>query len=151
MQIAKGQGGCIKDYRWICRRSDSGILQCDRIQPCTACSLHQIAGMCQYDLTETERQPILQAEALKEKDKAIASLRNELQLLQSQPRVKMEPRDDDLAMDPSHRLPMASIASSRPVNVRQRRYQGSMLNDSIYFGTPGTTSVVEEVRIFLSG
>ncbi|KAL9007012.1 MAG: hypothetical protein Q9188_000216 [Gyalolechia gomerana] len=100
--------------------------------------------MCQYDLTETERQPILQAEALKEKDKAIASLRNELQLLQSQPRVKMEPRDDDLAMDPSHRLPMASIASSRPVNVRQRRYQGSMLNDSIYFGTPGTISVVEE-------
>ncbi|KAL8939534.1 MAG: hypothetical protein Q9211_002699, partial [Gyalolechia sp. 1 TL-2023] len=100
--------------------------------------------MCQYDLTETERQPILQAEALKEKDKAIASLRNELQLLQGQPRIKMEPRDDDLAMDPSHRFPVASTASSRPVNVHQRRYQGSMLNDSIYFGTPGTTAVVEE-------
>ncbi|KAL8942820.1 MAG: hypothetical protein Q9216_001435 [Gyalolechia sp. 2 TL-2023] len=127
-----------------CNPCRSRKVKCDRIQPCTACSLHQIAGMCQYDLTETERQPILQAEALKEKDKAIASLRSELQLLQSQPRVKMEPRDDDLAMDPSHRNPMASIASSRPVNARQRRYQASMLNDSVYFGTPGTTSVVEE-------
>ncbi|KAI4183645.1 MAG: hypothetical protein L6R41_005281 [Letrouitia leprolyta] len=102
--------------------------------------------MCQYDLTETERQPILQAEALKEKDKAIASLRNELQLLQGQPRIKMEPRDDDLVMNPPQRTPMASIASLRPSNIRQRRYQGSMLNDSIYFGSPGTTNVVEEVR-----
>ncbi|KAL8839395.1 MAG: hypothetical protein Q9170_001789 [Blastenia crenularia] len=103
--------------------------------------------MCQYDLTETERQPILQAEALKEKDKAIASLRNELQLLQGQPRVKMEPHDDDLAADNPHRIRMASIAPTRPASIRQRRYQGSMLNDSIYFGTPGTTSVVEEVRL----
>ncbi|KAL9604280.1 MAG: hypothetical protein Q9219_000678 [cf. Caloplaca sp. 3 TL-2023] len=100
--------------------------------------------MCQYDLTETERQPILQAEALKEKDKAIASLRNELQLLQGQPRVKMEPRDDDISMDSSHRIPVAAIAPTRPVNIRQRHYQGGMLNDSIYFGTPGSLSVVEE-------
>ena len=128
------------------RRPDRRLLQCDRIQPCTACSLHQIAGMCQYDLTEAERQPILQAEALKEKDKAIASLRNELQLLQGQPRVKMEPRDDDFPMDSPHRMPMASIAPTRPANIRQRHYQGGMPNDSIYFGTPAMTSVVEEVR-----
>ncbi|KAL8712728.1 MAG: hypothetical protein Q9225_006882 [Loekoesia sp. 1 TL-2023] len=127
-----------------CNPCRSRKVKCDRIQPCTACSLHQIAGMCQYDLTETERQPILQAEALKEKDKAIASLRNELQLLQGQPRVKLEPREDDLSMENPHRMPVASIAPTRPANIRQRRYQGVILNDSIYFGTPGTTNVVEE-------
>lgn len=52
--------------------------QCDRVQPCTACSLHQIAHECAYDLTEQERQPILQAEALRQKDKEIERLRNEL-------------------------------------------------------------------------
>lgn len=52
--------------------------QCDRVQPCTACSLHQIAHECTYDLTEQERHPILQAEALRNKDKEIERLRNEL-------------------------------------------------------------------------
>ncbi|KAL8695088.1 MAG: hypothetical protein Q9218_000366 [Villophora microphyllina] len=118
--------------------------QCDRIQPCTACSLHQIAGICQYDLTETERQPILQAEALKEKDKAIAHLRNELQLLQSQAHIKMEPRDDDLTISSNQRMPVQHITPTRPSNIRQRRYRGGMLNDSIYFGAPGTGSVMEE-------
>ncbi|KAL8638997.1 MAG: hypothetical protein Q9228_003902 [Teloschistes exilis] len=87
---------------------------------------------------ETERQPILQAEALKEKDKAIAHLRNELQLLQSQPHVKMEPRDDDLSINSHLRMPVP------PSAIRQRRHRGVMLNDSIYFGAPATSSVMEE-------
>ncbi|KAL8729663.1 MAG: hypothetical protein Q9166_004612 [cf. Caloplaca sp. 2 TL-2023] len=91
-----------------------------------------------------ERQPILQAEALKEKDKVIAHLRQDLQQLQSQPHVKMEPRDDDLSINSPHRIPASSVAPTRPLNIRQRHFQGSMLNDSIYFGTPGTTSIVEE-------
>ncbi|KAL8652778.1 MAG: hypothetical protein Q9226_004121, partial [Calogaya cf. arnoldii] len=93
---------------------------------------------------ETERQPILQAEALKEKDKVIAHLRHDLQQLQGQPHIKTEPRDDDLPMNGLHRVPTSSMAPTRPLNIRQRRFQGGMLNDSIYFGTPGTPGVVEE-------
>ncbi|KAL8766151.1 MAG: hypothetical protein Q9209_006991 [Squamulea sp. 1 TL-2023] len=89
-----------------------------------------------------QREPT--AEALKEKDKVIAHLRHDLQQLQGQPHIKMEPRDDDLPTDSSHRISTSLIAPTRPVNIRQRRFQGGMLNDSIYFGTPGTTSVVEE-------
>ncbi|KAL8950063.1 MAG: hypothetical protein Q9222_003886 [Ikaeria aurantiellina] len=100
--------------------------------------------MCQYDLTETERQPILQAEALKEKDKAIAHLQDQLQLLQSQPQVKLEPRDDDYTVNGHQRIPIPSLAPTRPMNVRQQRYHGGVLNDSIYFGTPRITSVMEE-------
>ncbi|KAL8850536.1 MAG: hypothetical protein Q9221_004493 [Calogaya cf. arnoldii] len=94
--------------------------------------------------TKTERQPILQAEALKEKDKVIAHLRHDLQQLQGQPHVKTEPRDDDHSMNGLHRVPTSSMAPTRPLNIRQRRFQGGMLNDSIYFGTPGTPGVVEE-------
>ncbi|KAI4100982.1 MAG: hypothetical protein LQ339_005303 [Xanthoria mediterranea] len=47
-------------------------------------------------------------------------------------------------MNGPHRLPTSSTAPTRPLNIRQRRFQGGMLNDSIYFGTPGTTGVVEE-------
>lgn len=43
--------------------------------------MHQIAELCHYDLTETERHPILQAEALREKDREITRLRHEVQLL----------------------------------------------------------------------
>ncbi len=87
----------------------------------------------------------MQAEALKEKDKVIAHLRHDLQQLQGQPHVKTEPRDDDIPTNSPHRLPTSSTAPTRPLNIRQRRFQGGMLNDSIYFGTPGTTGVVEEV------
>lgn len=122
-------------------------LQCDRIQPCTACSLHQIANHCHYDLSESERQPILQAEALKEKDRSILRLRNEIQLLRGNP-VKAEPVDDDESgrIRPRMRLPPRS--SRRSATLGQKRFYGEPLDDNIYFGTPGMTSVVQEVRLF---
>ena len=40
--------------------------------------------MCQYDLSEAERQPILQAEALKEKDKTIVALKDEIAALRGE-------------------------------------------------------------------
>ena len=43
--------------------------------------MHQIAEQCAYDLTDIERHPILQAEALREKDKEIARLRSKLNSL----------------------------------------------------------------------
>ena len=40
--------------------------------------MHQVARECVYELSESERHPILQAEALREKDKEIARLRLEI-------------------------------------------------------------------------
>lgn len=126
--------------------SDNHRLQCDRIQPCTACSLHQIAEICQYDLSETERHPILQAEALKEKDRAIASLRNEIQLLQGQS-IKSEPYDEFPFGRNSQKIRLPPRVPVNPASSHQRRFHNGTLNDSIYFGSPAMASVVEEVRI----
>ncbi|KAL8727538.1 MAG: hypothetical protein Q9181_005675 [Wetmoreana brouardii] len=57
----------------------------------------------------------------------------------------MEPRDDDLLMSSPHRMPVPSITPTRPANIRQRRHRGGMMSGSIYFGAPGTTSVMEQL------
>ncbi|KAL9615344.1 MAG: hypothetical protein Q9167_000172 [Letrouitia subvulpina] len=100
--------------------------------------------MCQYDLTETERQPILQAEALKEKDKVIARLSHELQILRSQPRIKAEPRDDDLAAQSPRGVRLEPIAVAQSANGSQRQSRSGSLGDSIYFGTPDMKNVADE-------
>ncbi|MCJ1379164.1 hypothetical protein MMC17_002264 [Xylographa soralifera] len=67
-----------------CNACRTRKVKCDRIQPCTACSLHQQADLCHYELTEAERHPILQAEALKGKDREITRLRAEIRMLEEQ-------------------------------------------------------------------
>lgn len=88
---------------------------------------------------------------MKEKDKVIAHLRHDLQQLQGQPEVKMEPWDDNLSTNDPHSIPASSVMPGRPLSIRQRRFQGGMGNDSIYFGTPGSTGVVEEVDFSHAG
>ena len=124
-----------------------GRCQCDRIQPCTACSLHQIAELCEFDLSEAERQPILQAEALKERDKTIANLRNEMAILRGEP-IKAEPTDDNIFARSGQKIklpPKVTKKPSPPLPPLQMQAFSGDLNDNIYFGSPGMTSVVEEV------
>ena len=122
------------------------ICQCDRIQPCTACSLHQIANHCEFDLTEAERHPILQAEALKEKDKTIVQLRHELAALRGDP-IKAEPVDEVISFGQNGakiKLP-PKVSSKKPSTIAQKREYLGEMSHNIFFGSPGMTSVVEEV------
>ena len=122
--------------------------KCDRIQPCTACSLHQIAEICHYDLSEQERQPILQAEALKEKDKAIAHLQNELQLLRGS-QVKNEPLDDDFGSHQTKKMRLPPRSLKRNGSHEEQQLQQDGPDANLYLGLPGVTSVVDEVRFLL--
>ena len=115
--------------------------QCDRIQPCSACSLHQIAEICRYDLTESERQPILQAEALKEKDKTIASLRNEVAALRGES-VKSE-FDDHAAGTQKMRLPPRS--PKRSYYQDHHGHQQEHGDDQFFLGEPGVTNMADDV------
>ena len=107
--------------------------------------MHQIADQCRYDLSEAERQPILQAEALKEKDKAIARLRNELETLRGHP-IKSEPFDDVVPLRSSQKLRLPPKVPIKPLCLNRKRLHNGGPVDSIYFGNPGMTSVIEEVR-----
>ena len=148
MQSSEGQGKSTLNSSsphttFILRASSS---QCDRIQPCTACSLHQIAELCEFDLSEAERQPILQAEALKERDKTIANLRNEMAILRGEP-IKAEPTDDNIFARSGQKIKLPPKVTKKPSPLPALQVQAFSgdLNDNIYFGSPGMTSVVEEV------
>ena len=134
-----------KPQRSVIRLSLLTLAQCDRLQPCTACSLHQIAESCHYELTEAERQPILQAEAIKLKDKEIARLRQENHLLRAQSMYSAQQMLDGdhlgLARKGFGSLIEESKCSASPCKrPREADYEGS-----IYFGAPCSASVVREV------
>ena len=142
MQVTKGQGSFIRfvlSTSWV--RAD--CWQCDRVQPCTACSLHKIADTCDYDLTESERRPILQAEALKEKDKTIERLQEEIRRLQGRS-FKMEHIEDNNIF-PGHE------PERQPHRVEPRwtfTYEGPQNNafdNNIYFGCPSMAAITQEV------
>ena len=106
--------------------------------------MHQIADQCQYDLSEAERQPILQAEALKEKDKAIARLRNEVDLLRGNP-IKSEPSDDGLSTRIPQKMKLPPKVAMKPANVAQRHPQSNASIENMCFGNSSMTSVIDEV------
>lgn len=88
----------------------------------------------------------MQAEALKEKDKTIAQLRNEVAALRGDP-IKAEPVDEVVSFGqsgPKIKLPPRVSSKKPPTLAQKREYLGEM-SANIYFGSPGMTSVVEEV------
>jgi len=145
VQGPQGQGACCCCCSIVLPPSCQSC-QCDRIQPCTACSLHQIADICQYDLSETERQPILQAEALKEKDKTIAHLRNDLALLRGES-IKPEPVEHVLPASSNRKLRLPPRAHKRSSVSDEAYSRGLEVGNSIYFGHPGMNNVVHEVGL----
>ena len=88
----------------------------------------------------------MQAEALKEKDKTIAQLRNEVASLRGDP-IKAEPVDELVSFGqggPKIKLP-PRVSSKKPLPLGQKREYLGEMSANIYFGSPGMTSVVEEV------
>ncbi|KAL9123878.1 MAG: hypothetical protein Q9217_006735 [Psora testacea] len=116
-------------------------VKCDRIQPCSACSLHQIAEICRYDLSETERQPILQAEALKEKDRTIASLRNEVASLRGGS-LNAEADERGGAAPQKMRLPPRS--PKRLYYQDQNTHQPNPGDDHFFRDEPGVTNIADD-------
>lgn len=83
---------------------------------------------------------------MKEKDKTIAQLRNDLSVLRGKP-IKAEPADDIVSFGQNGakiKLPPRSSGKKSNAVARKRDHLAEM-SDNIYFGSPGMTSVVEEV------
>ena len=115
--------------------------QCDRIQPCSACSLHQIADICHYDLSESERQPILQAEALKEKDKTILALKEEIVALRGgNPKNELDDRNGPAQ---KLRLPPRAPRKTSHDNDQTRRYEQDQ--DSTSLAENGLVHMADDV------
>ena len=96
-------------------------------------------------MTESERHPILQAEALREKDKEIARLKLEIASLDgSLGRGDYTGPDYDIVK--RKRKPVAgSKLNRKSENTRQKRVDKAESTDSIYFGAPNMANIIREV------
>lgn len=107
--------------------------------------MHQIAEICRYDLSESERQPILQAEALKEKDKAIAQLRNELSLLRGE-EIKAEAFEDSYHGTSHEKVNLPPRSPKKSSNHGQKQFPHVDVDNMVFFQHPQETTVADEVN-----
>lgn len=108
--------------------------------------MHQIAELCHYDLTEAERHPILQAEALREKDKEIARLRDEVQQLGGQP-IKSEFPGIEDEKHSNRKAGPAPRVPKKPQSLRQKRRRKGEPGENVFFGSPSLANIIEEVGL----
>ena len=89
-----------------------------------------MAADCVYDLSDSERRPILQVEALRARDKEIERLKRQVAALGglSSKATLIETRSD-------MRKKRKSVAESRIVRKRDRTKQKSVLREEISAGT----------------
>ncbi|KAL9097087.1 MAG: hypothetical protein Q9163_006382 [Psora crenata] len=106
--------------------------------------MHQIAEICRYDLSEAERQPILQAEALKEKDKTIASLRNEIASLRGES-GKSDHEDHATTSQKKMRLPPCSPKKPWYQAHPGRRGQNRQADDQDRLEESEMTSIADDL------
>ena len=110
------------------------ILQCDRTKPCSACCARGHPRECQFTLSEgTAFGPIQQSLELRK-------LRAENQKLKEQlwqAKIPVPGDNDDEGSLTGH-----GVTGFR---ANQRRFGAEEPMESLYFGTPGFASIVEDV------
>ena len=118
-------------------------LQCDRYLPCSACAQHQIGHECKYDLSESERQPILQAEALKDKQREIDRLKQENEELRGGP--SMTGQIDEHGFLPGYYARARRSQHAHRSSLSRQHLQTHFTSSSVYFGSPSMAAVTQEV------
>ncbi|MCJ1311059.1 hypothetical protein MMC25_004729, partial [Agyrium rufum] len=81
-------------------------VKCNRVLPCSACSLNQNSQGCHYDLSDAERKPILQAEALRKLEKSLKEKTDALAQLQE---TNHNLSTENLRLRQSQTLPMPGV------------------------------------------
>ena len=99
-----------------------------------------------YDLTESERQPILQVEALREKDKEIARLRQEITTLGG-PASRTEQTSSEYDHLKKRKPICASKSVTKPSNQRQKIVSKNDDIQSTIFSAAPMTNVIKEVSL----
>ena len=104
--------------------------------------MHQIADQCVYDLSESERHPIMQAEALKEKDRQIQRLEEELHMLQGRPLRTEHINDESNYTVYGSEAQLHAHDSGATLSLPGLQGEPA---DNIYFGSPSLAAVTQEV------
>jgi hypothetical protein len=116
-------------------------IQCDRTKPCSACCARGQPKDCHFVAEDGDYAPIQQSYELRKLRAENLRLKERLRAS----RIPIEDEESDFEASPDSHLGERSGSSQRRRIAKQRRFQGSEWQDSIYFGSPGLASVVTDV------
>ncbi|KAF2027732.1 hypothetical protein EK21DRAFT_71311, partial [Setomelanomma holmii] len=112
--------------------------KCDRTKPCSACCARGQPKDCHFIAEGGDYAPIQQSYELRKLRTENLRLKERLRAS----KISIEDEDTDPAASPDSQLGDRPSSSQKRRTAKQRRFQGSEWQDSIYFGSPGLASVV---------
>ncbi|KAH8723753.1 hypothetical protein GQ44DRAFT_773629 [Phaeosphaeriaceae sp. PMI808] len=123
-----------------CTKCRQRKVKCDRTKPCSACCARGQPKDCRFIAEEGDYAPIQQSYELRK-------LRTENLRLKERMRaykIPIEDESSDFAASPESQLGERTGSSQKRRTGRQKRFQGSEWQDSIYFGSPGLANVITD-------
>ncbi|CAO2649913.1 Nn.00g012050.m01.CDS01 [Neocucurbitaria sp. VM-36] len=123
-----------------CTKCRERKVKCDRTKPCSACCARGAPKDCHFVAEGGDYAPIQQSYELRKLRAENVRLKERLRAC----KVSIDDEDSDHAASPESQLGERPTSSQKRRTARQRRFQGSEWQDSIYFGSPGLASVVTD-------
>ncbi|KAH7092474.1 hypothetical protein FB567DRAFT_238482 [Paraphoma chrysanthemicola] len=123
-----------------CTKCRDRKVKCDRTKPCSACCARGQPKDCHFVAEGGDYAPIQQSYELRKLRQENMRLKERLRARQN----SIEDEDSDPAASPDSQLGERPGSSQKRRTTKQRRFQGSEWQDSIYFGSPGLASVVKD-------
>ncbi|KAF2822635.1 hypothetical protein CC86DRAFT_80889 [Ophiobolus disseminans] len=122
-----------------CTKCRERKVKCDRTQPCSACCARGQPKECHFMAEGGDYIPIQQSYELRKLRAENIRLKERLRAS----KIPIEEEESDAAPSPDSQGEMPSSSGKRRA-VKQKRFQGSEWQDSIYFGSPGLARVVAD-------
>ncbi|KAH5688949.1 hypothetical protein HBI23_032060 [Parastagonospora nodorum] len=123
-----------------CTKCRERKVKCDRTKPCSACCARGQPKDCHFIAEGGDYAPIQQSYELRKLRAENLRLKERLRAS----KIPIEDEESDFATSPDSHLADRSGSSQRRRTAKQKRFQGSEWQDSIYFGSPGLASVVTD-------
>jgi hypothetical protein len=123
-----------------CTKCRERKVKCDRTKPCSACCARGAPKECHFIAESGDYAPIQQSYELRKLRAENIRLKERLRAS----RISIQDEGSDHSSE-SQTGERSESASQRKRTARQRRFQGSEWSDSIYFGSPGLASVINDV------
>ncbi|KAF1846327.1 uncharacterized protein K460DRAFT_356017 [Cucurbitaria berberidis CBS 394.84] len=123
-----------------CTKCRERKVKCDRTKPCSACCARGAPKECHFVAEGGDYAPIQQSYELRKLRAENLRLKERLRASQ----IPIEDDDSDPAATPESQHGERSASSKKRRAAKQKRFQGSEWQDSIYFGSPGLASVVTD-------
>ena len=118
-------------------------LQCDRTKPCSACCARGSPRDCHFVAEDGNYTPIQQSYELRKLRAENLRLKERFRAL----KIPIDEGESDEAGSPDSQVGEKLSPAQKRRSTKQKRFQSSDWQDSIYFGSPGLATVISDVCV----